>query len=123
MPGWVTLDEFINEIDEEATDASELSDAERLRLERVFDAAVEFVESTHAGRFDFGGGPYEPPLPNPGLLMRWGTVMLARRWHTRRRSPEMLVAAADQGSARVPWSDPDINRALRLGRNAFPDVG
>lgn len=124
MPGWVTLDEFVNEIDEEAVDASELSDAERERLERVFDAAVEFVEIIHSGRFDFGGGPYVPPLPEPGKLMKWGTVMLARRWHTRRRSPDGLtVSSGETGSARIPSFDDDINRALKLGRHQYPSVG
>lgn len=121
MSGWVTLDEFVNELDEEALDAEDLSPAERQRLDRVFDAAVEFVESIHCGRFNFTGQPSSLPLP--GYRFKLGTVMLARRWHTRRRSPEMLVAAADMGAARVPWSDEDINRLLKLGKHAYPEVG
>lgn len=121
MPGWVTLDEFVNELDEEAEDASELSAQERQRLERVFDAAVEFVERVHSGRFNFTGEPSSRPAP--GKQFKLGTVMLARRWHTRRRSPAMLVAAADQGAAKVPWQDEDINRLLRLGRHAIPTTG
>jgi len=121
MPGWVTLDEFVNELDEEALDAEDLVPAELQRLERVFDAAVEFVERIHAGRFNFTGELSTLPLPGKGF--RLGTVMLARRWHTRRRSPEMLVSAADMGAARVPWVDEDINRLLRLGRHAIPEVG
>jgi hypothetical protein len=57
------------------------------------------------------------------MELKLGTVMLARRWHTRRRSPQMLVAAADMGAARVPWLDEDINRLLRLGKHAIPEVG
>jgi hypothetical protein len=121
MPGWVTLDEFVNELNEDATDAEDLSEAERLRLERVFDAAVEFVERIHSGRFNFTGQPSTLPLPNFNLKL--GTVMLAKRWHTRRRSPQMLVAAAEMGSARVPSFDPDIDRLLRLGKHAIPEVG
>lgn len=121
MPGWVTLDEFVNELDEEATDADDLSESERQRLERVFDAAVEFVERVHLGRFNFTGEP--SALPAPGKTMGLGTVMLARRWHTRRRSPQMLVAAAEMGAAKVPWQDEDINRLLRLGRHAIPATG
>jgi hypothetical protein len=121
MPGWVTLDEFVNELNEDVEDASELSDAEAARLARVFDAAVEFVERIHLGRFNFTGQP--STLPVPGYTLKLGTVMLARRWHTRRRSPQMLVSAADMGAARVPWSDEDINRLLRLGKHAVPEVG
>lgn|SRR5687767_3900760 len=121
MPGWVTLDEFINELDEEAMDAEDLSAADRQRLDRVFDAAVEFVERVHLGRFNFTGEP--STLPLPGKQFKLGTCMLARRWHTRRRSPAMLVSAADMGAARVPWVDEDINRLLRLGRHAIPEVG
>lgn len=121
MPGWVTLDELVNELDEEAIDAEDLSASERQRLERVFDAAVEFVEIIHSGRFNFTG--QLSPLPAPGFTIKLGTIMLARRWHTRRRSPQMLVAAADMGAARVPWVDEDINRLLKLGRHAYPEVG
>lgn len=121
MPGWVILDEFINELDEEAEDVTDLSPSELQRLERVFDAAVEFVEDIHKGRFNFTGQP--STLPLPGFRFRLGTVMLARRWHTRRRSPQMLVAAAEMGAARVPWTDEDINRLLKLGRHAYPEVG
>lgn len=121
MPGWVTLDEFVNELDEEAPDAASLEPDERERLERVFDAAVEFVERIHNGRFNFTGEP--SALALPGFTFRLGTVMLARRWHARRRSPAMLVAAADQGAAKVPWQDEDINRLLRLGRHAIPTTG
>jgi hypothetical protein len=121
MPGWVTLDEFVNELGEDAEDASELSDAEAQRLARVFDAAVEFVERIHFGRFNFTGQPSALPLPNFNLKL--GTVMLAKRWHTRRRSPQMLVSAADMGASRVPSFDPDIDRLLRLGKHVVPEVG
>jgi hypothetical protein len=121
MPGWVTLDELVNELQEDADTEEELSDAERLRLVRVFDAAVEFVEIIHGARFNFTGQISPLPLPRKTIIL--GTLMLAKRWHTRRRSPEMLVAAADMGAARVPWIDEDINRLLKLGRHAYPEVG
>lgn len=121
MPGWVTLDEFVNELGEEAEAFADLSEDEQERLARVFDAAVEFVERIHRGRFNFTGEP--SALPLPGANFRLGTVMLARRWHTRRRSPAMLVASAGEGAAHVPWQDEDINRLLRLGRHAIPRTG
>ncbi len=121
MPGWVTLGEFVNELDEDALDEEDLSAEERERLERVFDAAVEFVEIIHRSRYNFTGQPSALPLPPKTFQL--GVLMLAKRWHTRRRSPEMLVAAADMGAARVPWTDEDINRLLKLGKHAYPEVG
>lgn len=121
MPGWVTLDEFANELDEDSDTFADLSEPEQERLARVFDAAVEFVERIHRGRYNFTGEP--SVLPLPGKTLKLGTVMLARRFHTRRRSPAMLVAAADMGAAKVPWQDEDINRLLRLGRHAIPRTG
>jgi hypothetical protein len=119
MPGWVTFDELLNEIDQE--DQGDLSEADEQRLQRVFGAAVEFVERIHRGRYNFSGGPSDLPLP--GETLKLGTVMLARRWDTRRRSPQGLVAMAELGAARVPSFDSDIDRLLRLGRHAIPRVG
>lgn len=54
--------------------------------------------------------------PTPDLHL--GTLRLAGRWHTRRRSPDGLVAMAELGAARVPSFDPDIERLLKIGRYA-----
>lgn len=54
----------------------------------------------------------KPPPPDLHL----GTLRLAGRWHTRRRSPDGLVAMAELGMGRVPSFDPDIERLLKIGR-------
>lgn len=122
MPGWVTLDEFANELDVAGEeDAEDLAPDEAERLQRNLDAAQLYIERIHHGRYNFTGAP--STLPAPGEDLKLGTLLLARRWNTRRRSPAMLVAAADQGAARVPFSDPDIERLCRIGRHAIPRVG
>lgn len=93
-------------IDDERDDA---------RLAPMLDAAVAFVERVHAGAFNFAGD-LGSALPDPGPDLQLGTVRLAGRWHTRRRSPDGLVAMAEMGAARVPSFDPDIERLLRIGR-------
>ncbi|MFJ8966051.1 hypothetical protein ACIRG5_42345 [Lentzea sp. NPDC102401] len=115
----MTFDELLNEIDQE--DQDDLAEGDEQRLRRVFDAAVTFVERIHKGRFNFTGEPSSRPLPGEDLKL--GTVMLARRWDTRRRSPGGLVAMAELGAARVPSFDADIDRLLRIGRHAIPRVG
>ncbi|EHR62635.1 phage head-tail connector protein [Saccharomonospora cyanea] len=117
MSGWVTLDDLKAEMGLEPTDTR---DDEQLQL--ALDAAVVFVERVRHGQFNFDGDPVsELPAPTPDVKL--GTLMLARRWHTRRRSPDGLVAMADQASARVASFDPDIDRLLRIGRHARPVVG
>ncbi|NUR80718.1 MAG: hypothetical protein HOQ21_09780 [Dermatophilaceae bacterium] len=119
----MTLDEFVNELAlSDAETPEELGDGDRQRLERVFNAAVEFVERIHRGRFNFNGDPGST-APAPGENLRLGTLMLARRWNTRRRSPDGLVAMGELGASRVSFGDPDVDRLLRLGRHAIPRVG
>lgn len=115
MAGWLTLVEFKDEYDVD-------DDRDDTRLQRVLDAAVVFVERVRKGHFNFEGDPMSE-LPAPSADLKLGTMMLAQRWHTRRRSPDGLVAMADMGSARVMSFDPDIDRLLRLGRHARPRVG
>lgn len=87
------------------------------QLQTVLDAAVAFVERTHAGRFNFDGesGSDLPDVPDD---VRLGTLRLAGRWHVRRRSPDALVQMAELGASRVPAFDPDIERMLRIGKYA-----
>ena len=79
-------------------------------------AAVAFVERVHKASFDFATPP-TTSLPSPPEDIVLGTVRLAGRWHTRRRSPDGLVnMGAELGSTRVTTSDVDIDRLLRIGR-------
>lgn len=93
-------------------------------LQLVLDAAVAFVEGVRADDFDFADD-LESPLPDPAgspdLIL--GTVRLAGRWHTRRRSPDGLIEMAGQGASRVSSGDVDIDRLLRIGQHARPRVG
>lgn len=122
MPGWVTLDELVNDLElPDAETAADLTEADQQRYARRLNAAVEFVERIHKGRFNFDGNPQSTaPLPGEGLKL--GTLMLARRWNTRRRSPEGLVTFGE-GASRISFDDPDLNRLLRVGRHAIPRVG
>lgn len=119
MALWITFEEFLNEIDE--VDA-ELTDADRQKLQRAFDAAVSFVERIHKGRYNFTGeiGSTLPPVPG---TLPMGVLMYARRLDTRRRSPSGLISMGELGNSRVPSFDPDEQRLLRLGKNAIPRVG
>ncbi|MHA6626887.1 hypothetical protein ACU61A_15740 [Pseudonocardia sichuanensis] len=78
-------------------------------------AAVAFVERVRGSSFDFAGDPSSPlPAPTEDLIL--GTVRLAGRWHTRRRSPDGLVDMGELGSTRVAFGDIDIDRLLGIGR-------
>lgn len=91
------------------------------RLKQVLDAAVVFVERVRP-KFNYTADLGSSlPDPSPDLIL--GTVRLAGRWHTRRRSPDALIEMGEMGSSRVPSIDPDIDRLLRLGRHAVPVVG
>jgi len=92
------------------------------RLAQVLDAAVAFVERVRDGDFNFTGD-VGSPLPAPSSDVRLGTLRLAARWHTRRRSPDALIQMAEMGASRVPSFDPDIDRLLRIGRQQPWRVG
>jgi hypothetical protein len=80
-------------------------------------AAIDFVQRRHRGRYDFGLGELgDELLPAPDIDTALGTVRLAVRWHTRRRSPDALISLGDMGGARVSSYDVDIDRMLRIGR-------
>jgi hypothetical protein len=79
-------------------------------------AAVAFVRDKRK-RFNYDADPL-CDLPNPTDDLWLGTVRLAGRWHSRRRSVDGLVDMGDLGAARVPSVDPDIERLLGIGRFA-----
>lgn len=82
---------------------------------QVLDAAVAKVEEIRGGDFNFTADPLSD-LPEPTADLVLGTVRLAGRWHTRRRSPDGLIQMDQLGSSRVPSFDPDIDRLLGIGR-------
>ena len=87
------------------------------RLQAVLDAAVAYVARVRGSSVNLTGAPGSG-LPGPDGDLLLGTLRLAARWHTRRRSPEGLLAMGELGAARVPSVDPDIERLLRIGRFA-----
>lgn len=95
-------------------DMGETTGRDDSRLQRMLDAAVAFVQRRHAGVFDFAGDELSG-LPPPDEDLVTGTIRLARRWHTRGRSPDGLIDAGDLGTNRVPSLDHDIARMLRIG--------
>lgn len=98
--------------------ADDVRDDDRLQV--VLDAAVGKVEEVRPD-FNYSNDPLsEAPLPSDALVL--GTVRLAGRWHTRRRSPDGLITADQFGSTRVPSFDPDIERLLGIGRYRGPVV-
>lgn len=115
-----TLDELRNDInsDDPSIDVGALDEQ---RLQSVLNAAVGFVQRVRP-KFNYSGDlGSEFPEPTSDLVL--GTLRLAGRWHTRRRSPDALIEMGEMGSSRVPSIDPDIDRMLRIGRHALPRVG
>lgn len=87
-------------------------------LQRQLDAAVSFIERVRP-EFNYAADPLvDLPAPTDDLVL--GTVRLAGRWYTRRRSPDALVAMGELGSTRVPSFDPDIERLLGIGKYRGP---
>lgn len=117
MPGWLDLEDLKTEMDIDPSDTRD--DA---RLETALAAAEAFVERVRRGEFNFDQDP-ESDLPAPTADVRLGTLMLASRLNTRRRSPDGMVSMSEQGTASVVANDPDIARLLRIGRHARARVG
>lgn len=88
-------------------------DRDDAELQTQLDAAVGFVQRVRAD-VDFDGSDPDLPAPTSDLVL--GTVRLAARWYTRRRSPAALLEMGELGSSRIPSFDPDIDRMLGIGR-------
>lgn len=113
-----TLDELKVDLGIDLTDVRDDD-----RLDQVLDAAVSFVERVRPDlRYDTSD-PDQLELPAPGADVRLGTLRLAGRWHTRRRSPDGMVSMGELGAGRVSTFDGDIDRLLRIGRHQRARVG
>jgi hypothetical protein len=82
-------------------------------LKSALAAAISFVQRVHQERYNFGDAPL---LSAPDDDMHLGTLYLARRLHSRRRSPDGVIDLGELGSTRIPSFDPDIDRLLQIGR-------
>lgn len=116
-----TLDMVRNDIRRDDPDVA-LTELDKERLRSVLQAATRFVLGIHQDRYNFTGD-LGSPLPEPPEDIVLGTIRLAGRWHTRRRSPDALIEMGEMGTSRVPSIDPDIDRMLKLGRHTKPQVG
>lgn len=102
-------------VDLEAYDSR---DDEALQVQ--LDAAIAFAKRVRADlNWD---GESSSELPDPSADHELGVIRLAGRWHTRRRSPDGLVASNELGNSRVPSVDPDIERLLGIGRYHAPVI-
>ena len=91
-------------------------------LQACLDAAVSFVAEQHRDRYNVDESPFST-LPSMPSSVRLGTVRLAGRWHTRRRSPDgLIVTNAEFGTSRIPSFDADIERLLKIGRYSKPVI-
>lgn len=111
-----TLDELKDDLSIDLTDTRDDT-----KLQRELDAAVAFVERVRTG-INYTADP-ESADPDPTDDLFLGTLRLAGRWKTRRRSPDGLINQGELGTSRVPGVDADIERLLRIGRFAKPKVG
>lgn len=91
-------------------------------LQPCLDAAIAFVRERHEATYNVDEDPFST-LPSVPSSVRLGTVRLAGRWYTRRRSPDGLIATADFGTSRIPSIDADIERLLKIGRYSKPVIG
>jgi hypothetical protein len=91
------------------------------QLGQVLDAAVAYVARALAGRWNFELDPFSD-LDDPPADVLLGTLRLAGRWHSRRLSPDALIAVGES-SARIPSMDADIERLLGLGRHRKVSFG
>jgi hypothetical protein len=91
--------------------------ADDANLQVALDAAVEFVEEKRAGDFNFTGATTgtEALLPAPGRKILLGTLRLAVREHTLRRSPDGMIDAGEFGRVAVPRGMADIELMLGIG--------
>lgn len=95
-------------------EADDTRDDDRLTV--CLDAAIAFVVRVRP-TYNYDADPTSD-LDDPTEDLFLGTVRLAGRWHTRRRSPDGLIQMAELGASRVPSFDPDIERLLSIGRFA-----
>ena len=95
-------------------------------LQVTLDIATDYVAEHRAGDFNFSGSDVDADgvaLPAVPYRVFQGTVRLAVRWHTLRRSPDGLVDSGEFGTVRVPNVPADIERMLGLGNFRRPLVG
>lgn len=113
MTTWAGLDDLKKDMGIDSDDTRD--DAQ---LAQVLDAAMQLVQRVRPDiNYTFDAFS---DLPTPSYDLILGTYRLAGRLHTRRRSPDGLVATAEFGNSRIPQFDSDIERLLGVGRYRGP---
>ena len=103
-------------------DAADTADDANLQV--ALDAAVEYAEEKRAGDFNFSGATTgdEALLPPPSRKIHMGTLRLAVREHTLRRSPDGMIDNGEFGRVAVPRGMADIELLLGIGAYRKPIV-
>ena len=104
MAAWVTLAELRVDV------TAPQGPVDDHRLQLCLDAAAASVE---AARTDLAASFAAATVP---ANVRLGTVRLATRWYRRRSFPEGQVVSELGPLGSLPFSDPDIDRMLGVGR-------
>lgn len=104
MADWVTLADVRTDV---TAPAGQVDDA---RLQACLDAAKACVE---AARTDLAASF---TAATPPANVKLGTVRLAVRWYKRRVVPEGQNMSELGMLGGVPYSDPDIDRMLGVGK-------
>lgn len=115
MAAWVTVLDLKTDLNVDLTDTRD-----DVAYQDVLSAAVDFVERVRPG-FNYGADP-SSELPDPTEDLKLGTIRLATRWISRRKSPDGLIGMQELGQFRVPNVDPDIERLLGIGRYRGPVI-
>ena len=108
MATWVTLADLRADV------TAPTGATEDARLQSALDAAAAYVEDARAD-LDFTG-----PVPD---RVKLGTLRLAARWWRRRLQAEGQVTAELGYLGSVPYTDPDIDRLLGVGKYGRSVIG
>lgn len=94
----------------------QVKDQEDVALQDVLDDAVAYIEDVRKDDLAFSPDQIDECHRIPNKTEIKGTIRLALRWHFRRRVLQGFVDSGDQGVQRLPSTDDDLHRMLKIGR-------
>lgn len=98
----------------------QVKDIEDDILQDVLDEAVDYVEDVRKDDLAFTPDRIDSCHRPPNRTEIKGTIRLALRWHFRRRALQGFVDSGELGVQRIPATDSDIERMLKIGRYRRP---